>query len=387
MGATMKRNTRFSTHAASRMAWVLGCLVGLMSVTRAQSQDLVSPSVYGLTEANGAVFWALSPFTARRQLVVEESQIRAGKGMVLRSIAVRRNGGDPEAYAQGQVLVDVWVSHTTRTAKTLSPIFAENRGKDFVKLHSGVVALPGTGKLKKAPATWKLPHVVEIRLGSGFQYKGGSLLIETLTRPMSRKSQVLPTSAWWPIDGVTSITYGQVRLLGKSCISGMDAQPASADPGSLVIGGTAHWYLRGRTRAKVALFALGFDAKAFGPYKLPLDLGSLGAKGCWLYNDWVHLQVASVWTGPQALAQLAQVDLPLPNQKVFVGRSIFGQWILPEPRANALGLTFSNGVQATLSGQPASLGMGWLEAASSTARSGELLPGRAPVLRFSFRKR
>ena len=383
----MKMKTHLCSHATGRMAWTLGCLLGLASASGAQSQDIVSPGVYGLTEANGAVFWALSPFTARRQLIVEESQLRAGKGLMLQSIAVRRNGGDLEAYAQGQVLVDVWVSHTTRTAKSLSPIFSENRGKDFVKLHSGVVALPGTGKLKKAPATWKSPHVVEIRLRSRFFYKGGSLLIETLTRPIARKSKVPTPSAWWPIDGVTSAASGQVRLLGKSCISGMDAQPASADPASLVIGGAAHWYLRGRTQSKVALFALGFDAKAFGPYRLPLDLGSLGAKGCRLYNDWVHLQATPIWTGPEARAQLAQVDLALPNQKVFVGRSLFGQWILPDLRANALGLSFSNGVQGTLAAQPASPGVGWLEAASSTATSGELLPGRAPVLRFSFRKR
>ncbi len=367
--------------------FTIGILACCTAGLEGQSQDVVAPAAYGTAEAGGLVFWAFSPFAARRQLVVEESQIRLGKGQWLDSISVRRNAGDRMSYGSGRVQLEIWMSHTTRTSQALSTLFSGNRGKDFVRVYSGVVGLPGTHRLMKSPASWKYPHSIVIRLGTRFQYKGGPLLIETVTKPVPRRGMHKRPSAWWPIDGVTTALTGKVRALGKSCIPRMDPQPASADPGSLVLGGAAHFHLLGKTQASFALFALGFDNKRLGPYRLPLDLASIGAKGCALYNDWAYLHLTSVWTGTGARTQLANVALILPNQKSLVGRSLYGQWILPDARANALGLVFSNGVQATIAGQGSSLGMGWLESSSVTAKRGELLPGRAPVLKFTFTKR
>ena len=375
--------TRFSARLAR---WALLLPWCLLLPAQAQTTVVVAPSSYANSEAQGQVFWALSPFAARRQLLIEESEIRAGKGQILRSISVRRNAADPVAYEPGQVLLEVWISHSPRTLQTLSPRFADNRGKDEVKLFSGSLSMPRTSRMSKAPASWKLPHQVEIKLGSGFRYDGGSLLIETITRDVPSKTR--QPAPWWPIDGISnSSSATQVKILGQSCIAGMGATPANADPGSFVVGGSAHFHLRGLTATQVALFALGFDGRRFGAFMLPLDLGNLGAPGCQLYNEWAFLRLAPVVSEPNAHSQLAETRIALPNMQVFVGKKLFGQWILPDSSANSLGLTFSNGVEAAMVGQPAGPRIGWVEAPSTQDGVGEIMPGRVPVLSFSFTTR
>jgi hypothetical protein len=51
---------------------------------------------------------------------------------------------------------------------------------------------------------------------------------------------------------------------------------------------------------------------------------------------------------------------------------------------NPLGIALSNGVKATVGAASPEPGFGWVEATDLASPSGRVLPGRAPVLRFSL---
>jgi hypothetical protein len=146
------------------------------------------------------------------------------------------------------------------------------------------------------------------------------------------------------IPGFKKYTDGTLTTFGTGCAgkSGVLAHTAS---GSADIGTPVAYQLANGPKSSVAVLYLGFSKTNWGPFVLPLALDLFGAPGCKLYTDPL-LQIAM----PTNAAGATLVNLPLANDKAFIGLSLFTQFVGVEPGFNKLGLTYSNGVQTKIGG-------------------------------------
>jgi hypothetical protein len=341
--------------------------------------DLVVPGVFAAAEAPGTGFWAFTPFSSRQQVLIDPSELAPARLRQIWGISVRRNMGDPAACIGGRLHLEVWISHSPLTAASASATLALNRGADHRRVFAGLVTLPAVGAAPTSPAPWAAPWAVALPFGLPFPYAGGTLCIESVTTvPVDQDPPLqLP---WWPIDARVLPAAGRVALNGQSCITGMPGQPAGVDPAGLTPGGSATLWLRGPRRAFPALCIVGLDDRWLGSLPLPLDLGPLGAPGCVLWNDWWFVTATLVSPLPSASFSHGCVALRLPLEPTLVGQVFYAQWAAVDPPRNALGLSFSNGVAATIGALPTGGDVGWLESTDLASDQGRRLTGRAPVL-------
>ncbi|MCB9871538.1 MAG: hypothetical protein H6837_16905 [Planctomycetes bacterium] len=364
-------------------AWLTLCVVGAAPSVVAAQSSLVVPSQYADVEAPNGVFWAVSPFAARRQLLIDERHLLGLKGRSIARIVLRRNGGDPDALRSSAVWLELTMSHAPRAADATQAAFASNRGGDASVVFAGDVTLPATPGVAKPPASWAGAGAITIRLARPFTYRGGTLCLETVTGKALRAT---PNEPWWPIDAATQpqSARGAVTTLGVSCIPGCGPTPAGADAASFVPGATACMWLRGVLPANdYALCCLGASARSWGTIPLPMDLTPFGAAGCWVQVDLLVMSRVALRTLPRTGERLGMLEFELPAVPAIVGLSLFSQWAV-ETRRNAFGWVTSNGVRATVGALSPASGVSWVECADTNASVGRLLRDRCPVLRFEF---
>jgi hypothetical protein len=336
--------------------------------------EMVVPNGNAAVEASGVAFWAFSPFDARRQLLYASRLLARLQGRTLMGLRARRDAST-DYYASGQINIEVWLSHSPRSPWDMSNVFASNRGADHVKVFDGFVGLPASPPPNTAPATWDYPFAVAIPFDTPFVYQTGALCVETVTKNSNANSP------WWPIDASITPFTGSVTPFGASCITGMGLTPASADAGSITIGSTGIFYLKGRHAAGMAVCMLGMSNTQFGSLQLPLDLGPVAAPGCRLYTSSSLLIPAMLDVPAGGPIGIATAPLDLPVNPGLQGVTLYAQWALAEAGVNPLGVTFSNGVAATI-GASRMRNISWLESESMSSPSGAILAGRVPVLRF-----
>ena len=85
-----------------------------------------------------------------------------------------------------------------------------------------------------------------------------------------------------------------------------------------------------------AFIVLGFANDLWGPFTLPYDLGSVGMTGC-------DLLIAPAVTAAIAGSPSATLPLQIPNDPGLIGGYVYAQGFVPDPSANSLGLSVSNG--------------------------------------------
>ncbi|MEZ5988024.1 MAG: hypothetical protein R3F30_02640 [Planctomycetota bacterium] len=90
--------------------------------------------------------------------------------------------------------------------------------------------------------------------------------------------------------------------------------------------------------SSAAGLVFGASNTVWGPIKLPLDLTPAGASGCNLLVSFDNLLIA-----PTDTSGNASVGLPVPNDAKLMGINFFNQFFVVDPKANGLGLAFSNG--------------------------------------------
>ena len=91
------------------------------------------------------------------------------------------------------------------------------------------------------------------------------------------------------------------------------------------------------------ILVLGASNSKWGVIPLPLGLAALGAPKCsLLVSANLMLAVAINATGG------ASVKFPIPNIKTLVGAKFYNQYIIVDPKANGLGLVFSNGGESKI---------------------------------------
>ncbi|MEZ5988728.1 MAG: hypothetical protein R3F30_06325 [Planctomycetota bacterium] len=91
------------------------------------------------------------------------------------------------------------------------------------------------------------------------------------------------------------------------------------------------------------LLLIGASNSVWGPIQLPLDLTPAGAPGCGLLCSFDLPLAAQADT-----AGKSSFKLPVPNDTGLVNVVFHDQWIVLDPKANTLGLAFSNGGTGTI---------------------------------------
>jgi hypothetical protein len=91
-----------------------------------------------------------------------------------------------------------------------------------------------------------------------------------------------------------------------------------------------------------AVLALGFSDAFWTGGTLPASLASVGMPGCTLF-----MSPDATFFIQASPAGTSTFTLSLPNAPVFAGTRIFGQAMVLDPSANALGAVMSNAVAAT----------------------------------------
>jgi hypothetical protein len=126
---------------------------------------------------------------------------------------------------------------------------------------------------------------------------------------------------------------------------------------------------------------LGSDATQIGGRALPVELTPFGAPGCYFHVAPSVFVPAILNVLPPGTVGSASVEMDIPIDSNLQGGSIYGQWMVADPGANALNVTFSNGFEATV-GPSRVRNIGWLESSSLTSGTGRILTGRVPVIKF-----
>ena len=355
-------------------ASLLVALVSLASFGTAQSVQVVVPQQFDQTEAGGVAFWALSPFEARRQLVLGPSHLGSLVGKSIKSLTVRRNMGDASPLDGGLLSLKIWMSHSPRSPSGLSPTFDKNRGNDELLVFDGTISVPATPAAPSTPAPWTAPYAFTVQLLKPFVYVGGDLCIETLTNTVLGQSP-----PWWTADAVVERAGGAVSKYGVSCIPGMGDDPAGGDAHSMVVGSTAMFHLRGNRNTGSAVCMVGTSRTSYGGVTLPLDLGVVGAVGCELSTNPIVLNRSTAIASPVGTSPgLARWALLIPSLPSLAGAKIYTQWYVLDYGVNPLNLTFSNGVEATLGAARNNWDAGWIESPDGSSPVGFHISGPGP---------
>ncbi|GEM_PF-4633220 len=133
-------------------------------------------------------------------------------------------------------------------------------------------------------------------------------------------------------------TYGSACRTSASTLPAIGGAPAST-------GGSLQVSLRRAPAKGAVLLTLGASRTKWFTLTLPLPLRAFGAPGCSLLASPDLLLPAATTS-----AGAASLSLPIPNDPLLAGKTLYLQWWLLDPKANSLGLVTSDAAAALLGG-------------------------------------
>ncbi len=133
-----------------------------------------------------------------------------------------------------------------------------------------------------------------------------------------------------------SADAGSVRVIGRGCNDHLARRPALETAGRTVVDGTFEFQLRAAPFGSSGSLLLGFDRAL-----VPLD--PFGMPGC--IGHVAPVQVLPLTT---SMSGSAAVAFTVPNDPSLAGVRLFGQALISDPFANALGMITSNGLRVRL---------------------------------------
>ena len=285
------------------------------------------------TEGNSSLFLPAGRSPARVQLIYRGRDLNfPKKAMIIRSLSFRRDGSKPGVFPAhtwkvGLVLSSDGVPLPSESSKDA---FLANHGKD-----AKVVFTPKSFQWPQAPLPAKAPafFAAQLKLDHPFILLGGrNLCIDILNGTSTGKSQ----SSYWYVDAFTSKwaqLSGSTKNFGRGCSFGFQLR-ASLPP----LDGESKIHATAWTRGKglFSFLMLGESRTSFMGLPLPLDLTSLGAKGC-------RLSIAPrffLFGGKSGgdIRGTAVFRIPLPKLPSLANIRIYAQPFVLDPGAGALGL-------------------------------------------------
>jgi len=156
---------------------VIGAFLGicLLATTALADHIVVVPGGFSGTEANSSDNAPLGAAEQHFQQVFSAALLtNLTAGDIINGIAFRVEGNESALPAQTVTTYDISMSASLNAPGSLSPVFADNRGADFLNVRSGPLTLNAgdfSGGTSPNTLGW-------ISFSSPYLYTGGDLLVE-----------------------------------------------------------------------------------------------------------------------------------------------------------------------------------------------------------------
>jgi hypothetical protein len=308
----------------------------VLSLTAAQvpAQALVKvvPPIAQRVDGNTATAFPFAYTTVQAQQIWDTPAVAKSVALI-QGLAFR--GDAPSAPMNAATLnsLTVALSHTSKTAATMSTTFASNRTGAATVIFTGNLNLPAVSP----PAGGPTPFAVSIKPSTPFVFAtpSGNLMLEFATPAAT------PQKTGWISDGHQA--GGLLERFGRSgALSANDTLGLVAEkPSDLIPGGTVTVSTTTFFKTYPGILFLGSSDRSWGNLTLPLDLTGIGAPGNSLYTG-IELAFPHSWQRTM-IGWAAPVRLTIPNQSDWIGISVFAQAVVADS-ANQFGAVFSNGV-------------------------------------------
>ncbi|MBK8976192.1 MAG: serine hydrolase [Planctomycetes bacterium] len=139
---------------------------------------------------------------------------------------------------------------------------------------------------------------------------------------------------------------GSFTTFGVGC-AGSAGTPQHSAQGTPELGQSISYDLDAAPAGTTVVLNLGLSRTAWNRLPLPFALNALGAPGCFLNVG--PIDSASTRTGRGGTAS---IPLAIPLSQSLIGADLFTQFLVVDPRANAAGLTTTNGLTTHIGGLP-----------------------------------
>ncbi len=319
------------------VSFLVPALLGFLPSLRAQTPKFfVSPADLEKREGPGGDDYPFALPVIRYQQVHDDLTRRA----LLEELAFRRDGLRGTSMTSWSAEMEVWLSTSKVTARTLTTTFAANRGNDHtLVLPRSWIHFPDLPRPKTPPASF----LARIPFKHPFPFRAaGSLLWEVAVHG-NRQGNRSNLRVFSFLDAQAPVlAKGPHASFGKGC-KGSKGQVPLLDAW-LRNDGFFRAMLSGVLPYARGFLIFGKSDKTFFTYKLPLDLGPMGAPRCSLFTDVLSLHPVTAGGLGTALYQLGKV--PITGE--MEGLSILLQAVSLDARANPLGAVFSNAVRMTV---------------------------------------
>ncbi len=330
----------------------------------AQSRTVVSPAVFATTDAPSASIYPLSrvsPTLTYRQLhTLEVHDLPSTAVGKVGGIAYRRDG---KTYA-GQkspacwIDLEVAISSAKTTSKTISTAFAGNEGTDrtvvIARKKVNFASFPFIGNSGQVQ-----PFFITLPFDTGkvLVFKGGSITVDIKSYDNNLYDATNRQYKYIYLDRAYNATYGSYSRTGRACYS--------SDPNNILpFYGYAYSYFY-QTSNTLRIYGYSYYGLKGGAgimliagKALPVSIPLPGA--CYLHIDPSSIFMAVPGTGvgyggrkyttyyyPPYQGNTRQY-LNIPWQSSFKSAKIYFQMVGIDPKANSLGLTFTNRTDMTL---------------------------------------
>lgn len=187
------------------------------------------------------------------------------------------------------------------------------------------------------------------------------------------------------VDGVWSQPgSGTVQLITPAslgCPAGQNrAQGFAPNPG----GGTLDFYLFGAPPGAAAIAYFGASKTSWSGIPLPLDLTANSLPGCFVYTD-----LTLPFPATTSTAGTGEIRQAVPGDPAFRGATLYGQWLVRDPRVNPSfpyatsdGLAFTLGTE--LGQSPIAVSTVSGTDMNAQQRVGLLQPGRGAIFQLRW---
>ncbi|MFO1054722.1 MAG: S8/S53 family peptidase [Planctomycetota bacterium] len=145
-----------------------------------------------------------------------------------------------------------------------------------------------------------------------------------------------PTATTGTVQPGIASVFGLVTGYGSGVVPTLTARTVPA------LGSSFGVQISNSPASTPVLLFIGASNLSFGGSPLPIELGPVGARGCYALTS-MDLSIA----GATNASGIAAFNVPVPNSISIRGRSVFEQGFVADPLVNALGFCTTAGLQAT----------------------------------------
>jgi hypothetical protein len=336
-------------------------LAALAPALAAQSAKVL-PEHANAVDGHHSVAMPFGVLGFRTQLLLDATAV-GPNGAVITGVRFRADRTSLPAISAMVPNVTIEASHTSAVVGTMSSQFAANVTSPVSNVFTGTVMLPNHTDGYAGPLGWDI--VIQFSAPFTFTAVQGNLLLDIVGNNVSGGQP-----AYWldAVQGGGSATrYGasgddpsfdQINLIAAT---GNGIEPRLLTPGHVIDFTSTLSFTN-----PPGVLALGLVG-----LPVPFDLGLIGAPTNSLYIDPLVLSAHS-WQS-SFIGRYSTFSLAVPNDPLLVGTLLYGQSVLFEPAANALGLITSHAVEVRIGEQGEILPMQQLDANDPAATTGTLV--------------